>query len=115
MVAAGWLHEYAFRLGDGIDLDWSNEGRSRAVLLRRIVESFRLSSKPLNAVNFDVLCSNATKGNTNAPIDPDIAKFWCSCMNDLNLACDECDYISLLQALSEFGPTDSNAMEVYPS
>lgn len=107
MSQAGWLNTYALGPGRGMQLGWTPDGWRRAYLLRRIIESFQLNANPLNAVNFDTLCASAIQGETHVAVDPAIATFWYRCMGDLKLARDEMDFITLLQALSEFGPSDS--------
>lgn len=113
MVAANWVRKDAFRAGKTPQIEWTEEGRRRARLLKRIIESFQLNTDLAKAVRFDTICENSLlEQPAPGAVDREIARFWRSCLNDLNVATDESDFLCLIHGVQEFGPYDEGISRI---
>ena len=100
MVHAQWLHSYMLTDGKGYHLTWTEPGTQRALLLKRIAESHRLTSDDRAPLAFDAVVHGtplpaavAFKGE----MDKDVAAFWRECIAQLQLPRDQDNLLALVQ------------------
>lgn len=113
MLAAGWITAYRFTERTGLQIQWNNAELKSVRLLKRIVKSFQLNASHAQAARFDQMCENCLRQHsTPGAIDPELARFWRDCLNELNLSRDERDFICLMHGILDFGPEEMSESDV---
>lgn len=102
MVSAKWIERYAYEAGHGISIQWTEDGRKIASLLKAFIKAYDLRSGPHEARLFDIICNDPRRQQDG--IRPEIASYWRDCMTVLRLHRDDFDFACLVHMLDEFGP-----------
>jgi hypothetical protein len=91
MVSAGWVESYTFTVGKGFYLNWSWVGTQRSIMMKRLIEAYRLQSDDRAAMVFDILCRGESLPSfgRHVEIDDTVKAFWRECVDQLRISRDE--------------------------
>ncbi len=91
MVSAGWLESYTFTVGKGFRLNWSLVGTQRSIIMKELIDTYRLKHDDRAAMVFDKICRGETLPSfaKHIEIDHAVKTFWCESIDQIGLSRDE--------------------------
>jgi hypothetical protein len=106
MLEARWLESHVFTDGKGHHLVWTPAGAERSVLLKKIAETYRLTSDDRAAYGFDILAHGESLPGFVRPIplDDTLATYWRESVGQLGLHRDEDGLMGLVHIVIGWAP-----------
>jgi hypothetical protein len=114
MVIAGWLHSYTYTDGKGFHLTWEvPAGTERAILLKKIIESFRVQSDDRAPMVFDKIARGESLPSYGRAfnLDAEVAGYWIESVDQLGIARDEDTLLWFTHIITGWAPDDQTPMK----
>ena len=108
MVVAGWLLSHRYTNRKGFHLTWTEVGTQRAVLLKRMIESFGLKDDDRAPLAFDKVAHGESLPSYGRPFEMDaaVAEVWRQCVAELGIVRDEDTLLFLVHTVSGWAPDE---------
>jgi hypothetical protein len=114
MVEARWLHRHIFTDGKGPHLVWTPAGTERALCLKKISETYRLTSDDRAAYAFDILAHGERLPDyvRRIELDDTLAEYWRESVKQLGLHGDEDGLLALVHILKGWTPDSQTPIKI---